>query len=85
VELYIHSSNTFSRRDAQLKKNGTTLPLPYMIYDIRCDVMLYMIYIYDVICDKGKGKVVPVLNQAPCHEEVMGDGDVAPLILLPLH
>jgi hypothetical protein len=34
-----------------------------------------------VITDKGKGKVVPVLNKAPRHEGVLGNGDIAPLIL----
>jgi len=28
--------------------------------------------------DKGKGKVVPVLNQTPRHEDVSGNGDIAP-------
>jgi hypothetical protein len=30
---------------------------------------------------KGKGKVVPVLNRAPRHEGVLGNGGIAPLIL----
>jgi len=29
----------------------------------------------------GKGKVVPVLNQAARHEGVLGSGGIAPLIL----
>jgi hypothetical protein len=28
-----------------------------------------------------KGKVIPVLNQAPCHEGVLGSGGMAPRIL----
>jgi len=28
-----------------------------------------------------KGKVVPVLNEAPRHEDVLGDGSIAPRIL----
>jgi hypothetical protein len=31
--------------------------------------------------NKGKGKVVPVLNLAPRHEEVLGSGGIAPCIL----
>jgi hypothetical protein len=30
---------------------------------------------------KGKGNVVPVLNQAPLHEDVLGSGGTAPRIL----
>jgi hypothetical protein len=30
---------------------------------------------------KVKGKVVPVLNQAPRHEDVLGSGGIAPPIL----
>jgi hypothetical protein len=29
---------------------------------------------------KGKGKVVPLFNQAPRHEEVLGGGGIAPRI-----
>jgi hypothetical protein len=32
---------------------------------------------------KGKGKVVPVLNWAPRHEDVLGSGGIAPRILWP--
>jgi hypothetical protein len=30
---------------------------------------------------KSKGKVVPVLNQAPRHEDVLGSGGIAPRVL----
>jgi len=30
---------------------------------------------------KGKGKVVPVLNYAQCHEDVWGNGGIVPCIL----
>jgi len=29
-----------------------------------------------------KGKIVPVLNQAPCHEDVLGSRGIAPCILI---
>jgi hypothetical protein len=31
-------------------------------------------------CKSGEGKVVPVLNEAPCHEDIVGSGDTAPCI-----
>jgi hypothetical protein len=34
---------------------------------------------------KGKGKVVPVLNWAPLHEDVLGSGSIVPFILWPWH
>jgi hypothetical protein len=34
-----------------------------------------------LIFTKGKSKVVPVLNQAPRHEDVLGSGGIAPRIL----
>jgi hypothetical protein len=38
------------------------------------------------LCEgKRKGKVVPVLNQAPRYEDVLGSGDIAPRILRPRH
>jgi len=30
---------------------------------------------------EGKGKVVPVFNEAQRHEDVLGSGGIAPLIL----
>jgi len=30
---------------------------------------------------KGKGKVIPLLNYAPLHEDVLGRGGIAPRIL----
>jgi hypothetical protein len=34
-----------------------------------------------LISVKGKGKVIPGLNQAPSHEDVLGEWGIAPLIL----
>jgi hypothetical protein len=34
---------------------------------------------------KGKDKVVPVFNETPHHEGVLGSGGIAPLILWPQH
>jgi hypothetical protein len=38
-----------------------------------------------VILMEGKGKVVPALNLAPRHEDVLGSGGIAPRILWPRH
>jgi hypothetical protein len=36
---------------------------------------------YNTKCNKDKGKVVPMLNWAPCYENVWGSGGIAPHIL----
>jgi hypothetical protein len=84
VELYFQFPNTPSWRGAELS-TGTTLPSPYTHY--------YLNFVYGfrkfkkIILSQllpirpTKNKVVPVLNKAQRHEDVLGSGGIDSRIL----
>jgi hypothetical protein len=39
------------------------------------------LYLRGLKFSQGKDKVVPALNYAPCHKDVLGSGGIAPRIL----
>jgi hypothetical protein len=43
--------------------------------------MMYEMPLALYIDFKFKGKNVPVLNNTPCHEDVLGSGDISPRVL----
>jgi hypothetical protein len=67
------------------KINGTSVKFPtllqFNLYEIYLICAAHLAKLPNNIFKKIKYKVVPVLNKAPCHEEILGSGGITPSIL----